>query len=256
MMTNIAEKIINFLLVVLGIFILSNDIFQTKGFVKTKIFLEHYLVFSNVNINNIFKKILSIKYTVSSYFHDINNVVDLLEENAKLKDKISELNLQKELSDFLKIKLNEKNYEDFEFIPVEIINQNKDYGIIFSPNTKIERNDIIINECRIIAKISYVGNQISIVSLPQNKKFIIPFVIKNTDNTGLYSFTENKIIEIKRQESLSQGDELVTFEKNSRIPNGIEIGKISAIENNKSTVNIEKCENRNFGFIVSRKQKN
>jgi cell shape-determining protein MreC len=255
MIKNLRIKAFNFLLVILGIFLISSDIFNSRAFSQKKIIIENFVSFPSLNIDKLSSKIFKIRYIISSYVHDINNVNNLIEENGDLKNEIIRLKVQNKLVDFYKSQQNNPLYSKFKFLPVEIISQDKNYGMI-ATQPKINIGDLVINECMIIGKIGYIGNQNSIMLLNQNKKLLLPFIIKDSNNnTGLYSTSENKILEIKKFSDLKVDNILVTYEKNNRLPNGIEIGKISSIENNNISVQQKQCENQSFGFIITGSKK-
>jgi cell shape-determining protein MreC len=190
---------------------------------------------------------------LSSYFYDINSINVLLEENERLKNKITEFQLKSDLNNFSESNLQNKIFDGFKFLPVEILGQDGSHGMISTLTNIIRGGELVINNCNIIGKILYVGNQVSIVSLVQNKKFLLPFVVKGTQNTGLYSFYDDRIVEIKNFSELRVGDELITLEKNNIIPRGILIKRVTQIIGNKVVFDNQKCLNTNFGFIVTKK---
>jgi hypothetical protein len=79
-------------------------------------------------------------------------------------------------------------------------NNKKFYGVIENENDTITQNDLVVNYCGVIGKISHVGNKMAIVMLANHPNFSIPITFENNkDNIGLYSFNKNKILEIKQQ---------------------------------------------------------
>jgi hypothetical protein len=89
--------------------------------------------------------------------------------------------------------------------------------------------------------------------LTSHPKFLLPVRIGNENNTGVYSFTKNSLIEIKDKSKLEVDDKITSFEGKNRIPNGIQIGKIISIDNQEISIEQNKCKNQKIGFVLSRK---
>jgi cell shape-determining protein MreC len=249
-MKNTVEKIINFLLIIVGIVFTISDILHQNEFENKRISIENYISLNSTNIDNILSKLYSFKYILFSYINDIEFVNNILEENHKLNNEITILKHKINTNEyFAKIK-NEELYKQFELILVEIMGQSKNYGIISNKENRIKKDDIIINECGVIGKIAYNGNQVSIAMLAGHPKFLIPIKVGESNNTGTYSFAENKIIDIKDSNALKIGEPIISFNRNIKIPNGILIGRIVKIENKNIQIERTKCDNQKIGFLL------
>ena len=252
-MKNTIEKIINFLLIIVGVILIISDILHQNAFQNKRISVENYISLNSINIDNIFSKLYSVKYVLFSYINDIEYVSNILEENHKLNNEIVVLKHKINTNEyFIKIK-NDEIYKQFEFILVEIMSHSKNYGIISNKDNRIKKDDIIINECGVIGKIAYNGNQVSIAMLASHPKFLIPIKAGALNNTGTYSFVENRIIDIKDSTALQIGDQIVSFNRKNKIPNGMVIGRIVKIENGNVQIERTKCDNQKIGFLLSGK---
>lgn len=253
-MKNIGRKIYNLFLIICTISLFIND-FSKKN-IKTidekRIIIEDYIIWKKINIDNFITNIFSLK-DIKVYIQDQKK---LIEENQKLSREVK--NLQ-EIVFTNQLFLEEKNksiYKDFEFYPVRIKYSNKKfYGIIENEDNSIEQNDLIINYCGIIGKISNVGNKMAIVMFNNHPNFSLPITFEsNKNNIGLYSFNKNKILEMKQEKNLSENDTLITSKYKNKIPEGIIVGKITFKENEHIIEN-KSCQNMSFGFVLKSKEK-
>ena len=253
-MKNIGKKTCSLLFIICTILCFLND-FSKKSINSIddrRIIFENYAIWKKININYLASNILCFKNHIADYLLDQKKLV---EENQKLTQNVK--NLQ-EIAFMNRMFLQEKNksiYDNFEFYPIQIkYNNKKFYGIAENENNLIERNDLIINYCGVIGKISHVGNKMAIIMLNNHPKFSLPITFENDkNNIGLYSFHKNKILEIKQKNSLSNGDTIITSRYKNKIPEGIFIGKI--VNGDEQIIESKFCHNTSFGFVLKYKMK-
>jgi cell shape-determining protein MreC len=245
--------LINFLFILVGVLIIASDLFNYSDFKDKKIKLESVILFKEFNIDEAFSKIFAIQYRFYSYIDNIEQVESLLKQNYILGKEVESLRNELKAYSYITNMENKSEYKKFSFIKADILNSDKNYALISNYDKKVDKNDLLINECGIFGKILHSGYQHSIVMRKESDKFLIPIRINNSENSGVYSFYENKIIEIKNRDIVKVGDKVFTFDKKSKIPTNIFIGNISVIDNNGIKVEIDKCENKEIVFVISKK---
>jgi cell shape-determining protein MreC len=255
-MKNFKSKALSVILIICAILLFLGD-FSKKSISsmdKKRIICESYLIWKKININSFLDDFFSLKKDILMYFQDQKK---LIEENEMLNFQIRNLKENLLINQILLEKNNQSIYSNFELHPINIkYNEKKFYGITENENNFIEQNDLIVNYCGVIGKISHVGNKMAIIMLNNHPKFSLPITFEsNRKNIGLYSFSKNEILEIKEKNSLFDGDIIITSEYRDKIPEGIFVGKI-LIKNGKQIIENKFCQNMSFGFVLKYKLKN
>jgi cell shape-determining protein MreC len=253
-MKDVGKKTYNLLLVIFSIMLFINDFSKknTKIIDEKIIVFENYITWNRININNFLTNVFLIQ-NVKTYFQDQKK---LIEENKKLNHDLKILQEIALINQMFSQEKNKSIYNDFEFHPVQIkYNNKKFYGVIENENDTITQNDLVVNYCGVIGKISHVGNKMAIVMLANHPNFSIPITFENNkDNIGLYSFNKNKILEIKQQNILLENDILITSRYKNKIPEGIVVGKIIK-KSDEQIIENKSCKDMSFGFVLKSKIK-
>ena len=252
-MENLGKKAYSLFFILCTILLFLNDFSQknTHRVESKKVMIENYIIWKKINIHHFVSNIISFGGNMKNYLYDHKKLV---KENQKLHQDIKNLQEIVFINQAFFFEKHRSIYDDFDFYPIHIKRQDKTfYGITINENNILEQNDLIINHCGVIGKISHVGSKVAIIMLNNHPKFSLPVTLESDkNNIGLYSFSKNKILEIKQKNNLFDGDKLLTAKYKNKIPEGILIGKISLRENEQIVESIS-CQDSSFGFVLKAK---
>ncbi len=234
-----------FLLLAIGFIQLNKDK-QGSDSVLGKIILSIALPSRNLSNN--------IKQTFVSFAKRYFILLDLKEENDKIKRKLEEneleiLRYKSILTEYQslreKFQFEEKNEDKKKLAEVIggisdnytnhfVINKGRKHGIL--------KNQAVISSAGLIGKILAVQNTTSYVQLITSKKSNIPVILKKTRDKGILTGQGRELLNLKfipLKSNLQEGDEVVASGLAGIFPKEFPVGKVKNVKENKYYYSLE-----------------
>jgi cell shape-determining protein MreC len=253
---NFSFKKISFIIFfLLSLIIFTINIIQGEKFIKANFFLNKFLNYNSLNIDNLKLQIKKIKLNIDFLLKSIIISQDIFKNNEVLIDEVRNLKLENfKLLEIInqkkQVSLDSKNISQFDTLAGIIISNSTNEILIKSPNLINHpdelKNNIIYNKNGLIGRIKEVyilGDNLIIFGQKTNHvSFKIPIITKN-GNIGI--FYGKQIENLNSITNLNEGDEVFLMPQDDKIPENLKIGNIKKInQKNNSSAEIILPENK------------
>ena len=220
------------------------------AFVLSVIISFTLIYFSPSSKYNYFRQSINvITNYIKAPFSKISELAQAELENEILREQVLLLSLENESlltqgmeNDRLKELLDLKQKLQYNIFPAKVINR----GLITSlvavtincgSNDGVKKNNPVITPNGVIGKIYSVSEKTSIVQLISDTEFRVGVRFIPSAETGILRWKANSICEVRevyKNSKISVGDKVITSGLSDIFPEGLPIGTVSSVINNRS----------------------